>query len=92
MSRTYRQPHEDEDRQVQLVCLPLANHDPLSLVRTSIARAGATDDAFDRRNVDDGVWSEVVELVLERGCPPAKAVSIVTGCPVPRLARPRLVA
>jgi hypothetical protein len=57
-------------------------------------RCQAADDAVNRTvgMVDFTTRQAIWTLVTERGCPPAKAVAIVTGVSVPMATRPRLVA
>jgi hypothetical protein len=81
MSRTYKFPER-----------PLIY---VAHVGTNFIRAEAVQRALTAANVpfiDVRSRNELWSLVSERGCPPAKAVAIVTGAALPRAERPRAVA
>ncbi len=96
MSRTYRQPHEDEDRQLQLVRFPLDRvvcHLDRHRTRLFVERYEAVEHELIIHGVslNNHARNELTSLACKRGCPPAKAVSIITGAPCSRFARPRIV-
>lgn len=80
MSRTYRFPDE-----IPLNRRAVSYFDRADALQRALTAASVT-------SVSNHARSELWSLVSERGCPPAKAVAIVTGASVWRPSGPRLVA